>query len=331
MSDREVQASGAQKYLSQGLSFFLFSFPGEEVDLALPRSDGEMQVVGRDEADGVRFSTSGEAGLKAGAPELPEETSFEAYARAFHHYLEAFKSGKVSKAILSRIIRASLPSGFCPVDYFQALRRSYPHAFTYLLNHPYAGLWCGASPELLLRGNESTFETTSLAGTQKINRDGRYHWGEKEREEQAMVSQHIRDTLKDVGAKDLRESEVYTSVAGNVAHPKTDFSFTFRKAPSEVAGALHPTPAVEGLPVGASKELIDRCEGHERGLYTGFLGRLDERSAQLYVNLRCMQIGAEEAAIYVGGGITAASRLEAEWEETRLKAKTLLNLFKLPK
>ena len=42
--------------------------------------------------------------------------------------------------------------------------------------------------------------------------------------------------------------------------------------------------------------------------------------SNLFVNLRCMQISNQEAIIYVGGGITKDSNVEAEWEETVQKA-----------
>ena len=44
----------------------------------------------------------------------------------------------------------------------------------------------------------------------------------------------------------------------------------------------------------------------------------------LYVNLRCMQINQDHISLYIGGGITAASMAEKEWEETQRKAQTLL-------
>jgi isochorismate synthase len=45
----------------------------------------------------------------------------------------------------------------------------------------------------------------------------------------------------------------------------------------------------------------------------------------LYVNLRCMQLRTQSAALYVGAGITADSDPAAEWRETELKARTILD------
>jgi len=105
---------------------------------------------------------------------------------------------------------------------------------------------------------------------------------------------------------------------------------------------LHPTPAVCGLPKDAAKQFILKNENYNREFYTGFLGEINIKTSisrnsnsrnvennayaavktvsNLYVNLRCMQISNQEAIIYVGGGITKDSNVEAEWEETVQKA-----------
>ena len=54
------------------------------------------------------------------------------------------------------------------------------------------------------------------------------------------------------------------------------------------------------------------------------IGWLDpEGDTHLYVNLRCMRIGAHAATLYAGGGILPTSVVEAEWEETKEKLKTM--------
>jgi len=88
---------------------------------------------------------------------------------------------------------------------------------------------------------------------------------------------------------------------------------------------LHPTPAVCGLPAMDAKRELLLTEPHERRLYSGFLGPVKNNgSAQLFVNLRCMQIIGKKAYLYAGGGLTIDSELEKEWEETKNKAETML-------
>lgn len=310
-------------------AFFLFRAANNAFSLFFPDEFGEI-VVASKKGPIVRFSESGSRDVTATESELSGETTFEEYANSFEAYQAAFASGEVRKAILSAIIRVRLPDGFDPFEYVHLLAKNHPQAFVYLLNHPSLGLWCGASPEILLKGRGEQFQTVALAGTMSKNSSGEYNWGLKEKEEQAFVSEHIRSVLNGIGVKNLSESATYTVEAGNVAHLKTDFDFEYDGTPDSIVGPLHPTPAVEGVPLQKASELIERSEKHDRRLYTGYLGRMGPGETEVYVNLRCMQIGKKEAAVYVGGGLTDKSEVKSEWEETRLKAKTLLNLFKLP-
>jgi isochorismate synthase len=305
------------------MPFMVFQTPGGNIDLASPNDERNFVIKPwRQEA----FSLNSFKADKAFP--LQAETSKEDYAVAFEKYQEAFRSGNLQKGILSCVIRQGKPQNFDPIGFFFGLCDSYPSAFSYLLYHPEVGTWCGATPEVLLEGKSERFSTVALAGTQSVNSSHQYEWGEKEREEQELVSRHIREILENVGAQKVEESIPETVQAGNVVHLKTDFRFTYKHKIENLLDRLHPTPAVAGLPTNGSVRLIDEVENHRRGLYTGYIGILSEEETRVFVNLRCMQIGEKELALYVGGGITAKSDMEAEWQETRLKAKTLLNLLK---
>ncbi|HLV50467.1 MAG TPA: chorismate-binding protein, partial [Flavobacterium sp.] len=88
---------------------------------------------------------------------------------------------------------------------------------------------------------------------------------------------------------------------------------------------LHPTPAVCGLPKKEAFDFIWENEGYNREFYTGFIGIEKENMKDYFVNLRCAQIFQNQIQIYVGGGITAESNPEKEWEETELKSGTIGN------
>ena len=62
--------------------------------------------------------------------------------------------------------------------------------------------------------------------------------------------------------------------------------------------------------------------------YTGFLGPIRPHGeTDLFVNLRCMKISPEYISLYVGGGITLESDPAEEWNETQLKAQSLLKIM----
>ena len=117
--------------------------------------------------------------------------------------------------------------------------------------------------------------------------------------------------------------------AGNVIHLRTSYHFeaeeTFNSGP--LLASLHPTPAVGGYPKDEATQVIRHAEGFDRGFYSGFLGPVGAGGFHFFVNIRCMQLGQDNAVLYIGGGLTRDSREEAEWEETRLKAGTLYSVL----
>ena len=170
----------------------------------------------------------------------------------------------------------------------------------------------------------------SLAGTQKVNVNSKIKWTHKEVEEQQIVTQAIIKNLESNTTK-ISVSETQTKMAGSLAHLCTQISGNFKKdvAITEVANELHPTPAVCGTPREIAKDFILTNENYNRSFYTGYLGIIDSKikSANLFVNLRCMQIIDTKAFVFVGGGITEHSNTEAEWQETHNKLQTMYKVL----
>jgi isochorismate synthase len=259
--------------------------------------------------------------------------SQEEYLETAGYLIDKIKEGEVSKVVLSRVVKETLPKGFNIGEFYIKLRDQYPNAFVYLFNIPDSGLWIGATPETLIRQEtDGTVEIMSLAGTVlKPEGDWMIIWGDKERQEQEYVSEYIRIVLSGLGIKDFKEFPPETIFAGHIAHLRTLFRVSPDAAVNmigELVKRLHPTPAVCGLPKVDAFNFIEKAEVHDRKYYTGFLGpwNLDNKK-QLFVNLRCAEINKDKIYLYVGGGLTAGSVPEKEWEETRQKAQTLLSVL----
>ncbi|OAB78839.1 isochorismate synthase [Cochleicola gelatinilyticus] len=210
------------------------------------------------------------------------------------------------------------------------LLQLYPGALRYIWFHPKTDLWCGATPETLLETNGISFKTMALAGTRKINEKRPPDWTHKEIDEQQLVTDAIVQSLQRVTSV-VRLSKTYTQKAGSLAHLKTDITGVLKNGKTNLAtivGTLHPTPAVCGTPQKKAKSFILEREKYQREYYTGFLGPIDQlsQSGRLFVNLRCMKITDTTITIYVGGGITAASIPEDEWNETQHKLGTMMQV-----
>jgi isochorismate synthase len=188
------------------------------------------------------------------------------------------------------------------------------------------GQWIGATPEILIKGMNNSFLSMSLAGTKKA--DDASPWGEKEMEEQNFVSQFIEKTLLNHDVQNVTFDGPKTVQAGPLNHLRTDFQWkSTTNTAWQIAQDLQPTPAVSGTPVQAATEWILSNEKHERLFYAGMIGELQAESMNVYVNLRCGQIIGDQLYLYLGGGFTAESDAEKEWEETENKSKTLLDLL----
>ena len=239
-------------------------------------------------------------------------------------------SGRFQKVVLSRLEKLVFAKPHNPVEIFQKLVDSYPTAFVYLWYHPKLGIWLGATPETLLHISKNQLHTMALAGTLPHYEGKPVNWGEKEIEEQEIVTQYIVQQLS-VVSEDIISSKTYTHRAGELLHLRTDIKASIENINSKmrhIIKLLHPTPAVCGLPKEDAALFIQKKEGYNRKFYTGFLGELNMSSNQktesdLFVNLRCMEIKDNQAFIYVGGGITKDSDPEQEWEETVRKTLTM--------
>ena len=188
--------------------------------------------------------------------------------------------------------------------------------------HPDFGLWMGATPERLITMSGHRLQTMALAGTRPCGSSE--EWGNKEKEEQEFVVREIVNTLRQYTSSELiKYSDDETIRAGHLEHLRTTITAELSISSIEAAQALHPTPAVGGVPKQMALDFIGRHEQLNRSLYSGFLGVFSPDQTNLYVNLRCMSIQDYSATVYVGGGITEKSNPQDEWQEVLQKANTM--------
>lgn len=214
-------------------------------------------------------------------------------------------------------------------DSFNSLCNSFPEAFVFIFHTPQSGTWIGASPELLLKCENSVMSTCALAGTRPAGSLG--DWDDKNTKEQAIVKDYIVDIFRSFGL-DPNISETTTRRAGSVEHLLNEIN-THVDASNNIENllkALSPTPALAGYPKDMAMSAIQRLERHPRGFYGGFFGPLkNSDDFNFYVNLRSIRLDTNRYCMHVGGGITSLSVPEEEWGETERKAKSILSAIKL--
>lgn len=265
--------------------------------------------------------------------DCPEDTLKEEYIHNIEDSLQQIKAGAFEKVVLSRIktIKGDFLGDLPAI--FANLCETYPNAFVYLFSVN-GQCWTGATPEPFLCSQHQQIKTVSLAGTRTyIEKDlDLGNWNKKELQEHEYVTFHIEQVLKQFGLLDSQKTGPYVARAGNLLHLRTDFSFPLKQLNNQLPSflkALHPTPAVCGISTENALEFIQRKERHDREYYCGFLGPVGfTELLDLYVNLRCLKVYNNCVALYIGGGITLDSVPEDEWQETEIKAETLLSVIK---
>ncbi|SFI82971.1 isochorismate synthase [Myroides guanonis] len=262
------------------------------------------------------------------------EKEQEAFEDLVTRGIEAIKNGDFEKVVLSRKERVS----FRAVELFalfKRLKNNYPTAFCSLFYHPTIGVWMGATPEQLIKVEKGEIKTMALAGTQKNLGQKEVVWGEKEHDEQEYVTKFIVDSLKPFMIS-LEISEPYTKRAAKVMHICTDIRGGLKPGVGlkPILSALHPTPAVCGMPKQESREFILKNEGYDRAYYAGFLGTLNWNSVlgenegtDLFVNLRCMEVEETHVNLFIGCGITRNSVPFDEFVETENKSTTMRKIL----
>ncbi|MUH34547.1 isochorismate synthase [Zobellia amurskyensis] len=359
-----------ESHLENKLPFVVYRKPNEQAVTAICQQDDELHYLSDYTETGFVFAPfdSSSTTVLLKLDQVLRFTDFEdeeivksesnreetcTKQKAFH--LDLVKKGiaeinvgNFDKVVLSRRIQLNMKTP--PLALFRSLLHEYKTAFCYLWYHPKVGLWLGATPEILLTMRNRKITTMSLAGTQNYNNEENPEWGNKELEEQQLVTEYIFNALEGK-VSDLERTPTESVRAGSLLHLRTKISGNSKQENlGEVIRALHPTPAVCGMPKEKTKAFILTNENYDREFYTGFLGELNfkternrnnrprntennvyrsiSKNTTLFVNLRCMQMNEDKVSIYVGGGITKDSNPEKEWVETVAKSKTMLKVIK---
>jgi salicylate biosynthesis isochorismate synthase len=245
--------------------------------------------------------------------------------------------GELEKIVLAREVLVEAGRAHDPAAIYGVLRQVFPACFCFCCGSP-EGAFLGASPELLVRRNGAGAATVALAGSTRRSSDPAVddHLGEqllrsaKDREEHRIVVRRIE--------RGLRPHSVWVEAApepgivrvANIQHLATPVRAQLADPRSaiELAGLLHPTPAVGGEPRDAALPRIRELEGFDRGWYAGPVGWMDlAEDGEFCVAIRSALLRDRTAHLFAGNGIVADSDPAAELAETELKLGALLPLL----
>jgi isochorismate synthase EntC len=263
-------------------------------------------------------------------------SSAEAWAAAVADAAAAVRDpgNDLAKVVLTRELRVRADTPIDPRGVVGRLAGTFPQAFLYSI-----GGVVGASPELLGQAFDGRFSARALAGT--IGRaadpdlDAAAALGllrsAKDRHEHGLLAAWLAERLDPLVA-DLRWSEEPSVLTlANVHHLMTEFDGRLRPALARPGGlvdlvaAVHPTPAVAGVPQAAALAWIAAHEAR-RGRLNGFAGWCDRRGdGQAALVIRSLELDGTTARLVVGNGIVGDSDPAAEVLEVQAKARGVLD------
>ena len=273
-----------------------------------------------------------------GVPQdLPEPTSNTSRAE-YHAMVEKAKeyiyAGDIFQVVLSQ--RFSTPFRLPPLALYRALRRLNPSPFLFFLD--FGGFAVvGSSPEILVRLRDGTVTVRPIAGTRRR--------GATAAEDQALAKELLADPkelaehlmLLDLGRNDVGRVarvgtvrvternliERYSHVMHIVSNVEGEIDPRYDALDALIGG--FPAGTVSGAPKVRAMEIIDELERERRGVYAGAVGYFSAGGAMdTCIALRTAVVKDGVMHVQAGGGIVADSDAEAEYQESRNKARALI-------
>jgi salicylate biosynthesis isochorismate synthase/menaquinone-specific isochorismate synthase len=261
---------------------------------------------------------------------MPPEHYEAAVARAVEH----IRGGALEKLVLAREVAVHAPAPHDAAAVHGVLRDAFPTCFVFTAGRGDAA-FIAASPELLARREGLRLSTMALAGSTRRSADPAVddHLGErlrtsaKDRSEHDIVIRRIERTLRPHALWVAAAEEPVVVKVANIQHLATPVraQLAAPRGAIELAGLLHPTPAVGAEPQVRGLPLIPALEGLDRGWYAGPVGWTDaNEDGEWCVALRSALLRGREARCYAGVGVVADSDPAAELAETEIKLEALL-------
>ena len=256
----------------------------------------------------------------------------------FHTMVERAKeyilAGDIFQVVLSQ--RFELPFTLPPFSLYRSLRRINPSPFLIFFDYGDFSI-VGSSPEILVRLRDNTVTIRPIAGTRR-----RGATPPEDRELAAELLADPKERAEHLMLLDLGRNDV--GRVAKIGSVRVVEQFTIEKyshlqhISSHVEGTLDdgleaidalkagfPAGTLSGAPKVRAMEIIDEVEPVRRGIYAGCAGYFAANgSMDTCIMLRTGLVKDNTMYVQAGVGVVADSDLEAEFQESVLKARALV-------
>lgn len=291
------------------------------------------------------LSTSDDSGGPPGVVGRRRTTAKGDWRSSVDAAVERIRAGDLRKVVLAQALDVDLGDELSVPDVLARLGEAYPDCYRFLVepdgddDGPRASFF-GATPERLVGLRGRTVETDALAGTTgRGETPAEDEWlatelldDEKNVHEHELVAETIRDQLApfassvNAGTRRVKRlatvQHLWTPITAELAADEHVLS---------LVKALHPTPAVGGLPPDRALATIRETEPFDRGWYAAPVGWIDAAGyGSFAVALRSAVSRGTSATLFAGVGVVSDSDPDREWDEVQLKYRPILDELERP-
>jgi anthranilate synthase component 1 len=267
-------------------------------------------------------------------PAIRSNQSREQFEAGVRSIKDRIAAGDIYQAVLSQRFEADVTAD--PFTVYRALRHVNPSPYMYFIR---AGDLCivGSSPEMLVRVEGRRVETHPIAGTRPrgATEEEDLRLAEELRRNEKERAEHVM--LVDLGRNDIgRVCEIGTVRVpqymalerySHVMHlvSTVDGRLADEHDRLDALVACFPAGTVSGAPKIRAMQILAEIEPTRRDIYAGAIGYIDfAGNLDFCIAIRTITIRNGVARVQAGAGIVADSNPAAEFEETRDKAKAML-------
>jgi anthranilate synthase component 1 len=261
------------------------------------------------------------------------------YEAAVRRIQEDIAAGEIYQAVLSQ--RFETETQAAPFDIYRALRYVNPSPYMFFIRSGPDTI-IGASPEMLVRVEGGHVQMHPIAGTRRRGGSAEedatlaaeLHADEKERAEHVMLVDLGRNdvgrvaSVGSVRVSQYMEIERYSHVMHMVSRVEGELAPGRDRL--DALAATFPAGTLTGAPKIRAMQIVGALEPTRRGLYGGAVGYLDcAGNLDFCIAIRTITMRGTRATLQAGAGIVADSRPAAEYEETRDKARALVQALEM--
>jgi menaquinone-specific isochorismate synthase len=267
---------------------------------------------------------------------LPALTPWKNHVERIKHQIE---KSSYQKVVLARLASFSFNAPLDPYSTLMRLTLNPGKGTAFCIKMGPETAFLGLTPELLYKRLGKSLTTMALAGTirrgssekEDAKLAGMLMASAKDFHEFDLVRVGIAQALKNLCVHtDKPFDDVSVLKTAHVQHLFSPIKRTLMPKTSDamLIQALHPTPAICGLPKTASLKAIFSAEPFDRGYYSAPLGFVSPSQCQLHVAIRSGLITGSTLHLFSGAGITSQSQAQKEWDEINAKLQPFLLTLK---